>query len=211
MFFCIMFALIWLPLTIFYPTRVIGKKNYPKKQGAVIVCNHLSNLDPILLNIKLVKKIRFLAKAELFKNKFSAWFFTHIGAFPVERGKADIKAIKHGLKVLKENHELGVFPEGTRNKGDETQLGQMHEGAIMFASRANVPIVPVLIYKRPKFLRFNKIIVGEPFKVIGENPTKLTEEETAQNLQELTNRLNALRATLDAKYKKKKKLDKKSV
>ena len=206
MLFIIMFILVWLPITLFYPTKVIGKKNMPKKKGAVVVCNHLSNLDPILLNIKLVKKIRFLGKAELFKSKFGAWFYRGLGAIPVNRGTADINAIKQGLKVLKEDKLLGVFPEGTRNKTEnESQMGEVHEGAIMFASRAGVPIVPIVIYKRPKFLRRNIIAVGEPFMVQGEKPNKLTPEETSAALEEMTNRINALRAKLDEKYNKKSK------
>lgn len=206
MFFCLMFILLWLPVTIFYPTKVMGKKNFPKKKGAVVVCNHLSNLDPILINIKLVKKIRFLAKMELFKTKCSSWFYRHLGAIPVSRGSADINAIKSGLKVLKENKLLGVFPEGTRNKTtNEEQMGEVHKGAIMFASRAGVPIIPMLIYKKPKFLRRNILIVGEPFYVQGKNPSRLTEEETQYAVTEMTNRINNLREQLDLKYNKNKK------
>lgn len=209
MLFVIMFILVWLPITIFYPTKVIGKKNFVKKQGAVVVCNHLSNLDPILLNIKLVKKIRFLGKAELFKSKFGSWFYRGLGAIPVNRGTADINAIKQGLKVLKDNKPLGIFPEGTRNKGeDETKMGEIHEGAIMFASRAGVPIIPIIIYKRPKFLRRNVIAVGTPFMVSGENPNKLTAEETQRAVEEMKTKMNELRETLDTKYNKKNKKQK---
>lgn len=206
MLFVIMFIIAWLPITLFYPTKVFGKKNLVKKQGAVVVCNHLSNLDPILLNIKLVKKIRFLGKAELFKSKIGAWFYKGLGAIPVNRGTADINAIKQGLKVLKENKILGVFPEGTRNKtDDETKMGKIHEGAIMFASRAGVPIIPIIIYKRPKFLKRNIIAVGKPFMVNGENPNKLTPEETKIAVDEMTNKMNELRKMLDDKYNKKRK------
>ena len=70
MLFVILFALCWLPVRIFYPTKVIGKKNMLKKQGFVFACNHYSNMDPIIINIQLNTKMRFLAKKELFKNKF---------------------------------------------------------------------------------------------------------------------------------------------
>ena len=85
MLFWFLFCLAWLPLRICFPTRVFGKKNLPKKQGFVLTCNHYSNMDPMILDACLNKKIRFLAKKELFKNKFSSWFMKKIGAFPVDR------------------------------------------------------------------------------------------------------------------------------
>ena len=73
MFFAICFAIIWLPIRLLFPTKVIGKKNLPKKKGAVLTCNHYSNMDCIIIDVFLNKKVRFLAKKELFKNKFVSW------------------------------------------------------------------------------------------------------------------------------------------
>lgn len=205
MIYVILYILTWLPFLILFPVKVLGRKNLPKKQGAILVCNHYSMFDGIILNGKLVRKIRYLMKAELFKNKFMAWFYKKIlCCIPVNRGAADVSAIKSGLKTIKDGHLLGIFPEGTRNKdGDEAQTGALHGGAIMFASRSGAPIVPTLIYKRPKLFRPNIVIVGEPYYVTGENPNKLTEEEMQAAIIELENKMAELRNQLDLKYKKK--------
>lgn len=204
MLYVILFILVWLPFLIFFPVRIKGKNNLPKKQGAVFVCNHYSNLDPLLLNVKLAKKIRYMAKKELFKTKFSAWLYKKVfECVPVDRGVADISAIKSSLKILKENKILGIFPEGTRNKTGQDEMTEIHGGAIMIASRAGVPIVPAIIYKRPKIFRLNTIVIGEPYFVKGENPNKLTEEEMQSAVAELAQKMADLRAGQDAKKQKK--------
>ncbi len=203
MIFAICFAIIFLPLTIFFPISVKGRKNLPKKQGYVLTCNHYSNLDPVMIDIKLVKKIRFLAKKELFKNKTAGFFLKKFGAFPVDRGTSDIKAFKFALETLKNKKTLGIFPEGTRNKTNSEEMQEAKSGAIVFASKAGVPIVPAALSRPIKFLRFTKLIVGEPYYVVGENPAKLTKEEIEENVKILTEKTNQLREDYLNRKKKK--------
>lgn len=200
--FWILWVLAWLPITVFFPTRVVGRKNFVKG-GAVLVCNHFSNIDAPLLDIKLHRRLIFLAKAELFKTKVRAWFFGHVlGAISVDRSRADVRAIKAGLNVCKQGKKLGVFPEGTRNKkADRAEIGEIHDGAIMLASRAGVPIIPMVLLKRPRLFRFNKLVIGRPFMVSGENPNRPTQEETEAAKQQLREVLDGLIA---ANTKKKK-------
>ena len=210
MFFWICFALSFLPLILIVPTKVVGRKKLPKKQGYIIVCNHYSNFDAPLLDIQLRKRLRFLAKKELFKNKFSAFFLKQYGGVAVDREKGDLSAIKNSLKILKQNKPLVIFPEGTRNKNsEEGSLGHLHSGAVVIASMAKVPIVPIVILKRPKAFRKNTIIIGEPFYAENETKTKLTKEEidalTEQVGQKLTNLRNDYLASLKQKHKNKQK------
>ncbi|MBQ9790692.1 MAG: 1-acyl-sn-glycerol-3-phosphate acyltransferase [Clostridia bacterium] len=193
MIFVICFAIMFLPLTILFPMRVKGKKNLPKKQGYVLTCNHYSNMDPVMLDVKLVKKLRFLAKKELFKNKFVGFFLKKFGAHPVDRGASDIKAFKFALETLKNKKPLGIFPEGTRNKTESEEMQEIKSGAIVFASKAGVPIVPAALSRPIKFLRFSTLIIGEPFFVKGENPSRLTKEEIEENVKILTQKTNELR------------------
>ena len=204
MVFWFLFCLVWVPIRLFYPLKVIGKKNLPKNQGYIFACNHFSNLDPIIINIQLNKKIRYLAKKELFKNKFMAWIMKQLGSFPVDRDKTEVSTVKFALNTLKNGEVLGVFPEGTRNKSGTNALQEIKSGTIVFAGKADVPIVPVMFYRKSSFLKRNYLLIGEPFKVEAENSKKLTEEETEKNKQRLIEEMNKLVKDFEEKKRERK-------
>ena len=205
MLFGICYSLVWLFAFLFYPTKVIGKKNLPKKKGYILACNHYSNLDPMLLDVKLHKKIRFLAKKELFKKKFGSYFFKKAGVIPVDRENPGISSFKQVISVLNKNKIVGIFPEGTRNKNKEDDnLQNVKTGIITFASRAGVQIVPSIIYKRFKIWHKNYIVIGAPLDLVAEDTKRLTKEELELNINRLTDAMNQLRKDMDDKFKTKK-------
>lgn len=194
MIFAISYFFAWIYIKLFYPTKVIGKKNLPKNQGYVLTCNHYSNLDVVVIGVSLGKKIRYLAKKELFKNKFVGWYLKKLGAYPVDRENADIGAFKFAINTLKNNKILGIFPEGTRNKGaDDASLQDLKTGAITFASKTGTQIVPMMLYRRARFWRKNYLVIGEPIDIVAENPRKLTHEETDKNAENLKQTMIKLR------------------
>ena len=93
----------------------------------------------------------------------------------------------------------------------QLKLMQLKNGAIVFASKGESQIVPVVIYKKPKVFRRNYILIGEPIDVIGEDKRRLTREEQELNVQNLVRAMSQLREDIDAKLaqKKKKKMEKK--
>ena len=145
-------------LYVFYKIEIRDIENLPAGPF-VLASNHISNWDPVFLYKKLKnKKIRFMAKKELFSNKALAWAIKKFGAFPVDREANDIKAVKTGLSVLKNGEVLGIFPQGTRC--DEINPNEVKPGYIVFADRCNVPIVPVSITKTKKIrTHFTYIII----------------------------------------------------
>ncbi len=168
-------------LRIMHPViRIEGLENLPT-EPAVICCNHSGILDPawVLAWAKLPKLARTMAKKEIFCNRFLVWFFTKVGAFPVDRGTADIGAIKNAMQTLKNGRSLLIFPEGTRiRKGKKSQP---HSGAVLIASRMQVPIVPVyLSTKRPLFAPVT-LKFGKPF-----SPNFVGSKPTGEELQEQT-------------------------
>ena len=203
MFFWICFVLAFLPLVLIFPVKLIGRKNLKKQKGAVLAINHYSNLDAVLLDIKLKRKIYFLAKSELFEKKSSAFFLKKFGAIKINRGQADPTAIKESLRVLKKGKILGIFPEGTRNKTDSDSLQEVHNGAVIIAARAGVPIIPAIIYRRPRAFKKNIIAIGEPFMVESQIPKKPTPEEIEASVNKLVNQMEGLRSKLDLKLNKK--------
>lgn len=152
--------LLFIPFSIMFPCRIIGKKRIPKGR-CIIICNHRSNIDYIYLWNKIWRKQYVLAKKELFKGKLVSWFFTKMGGIPVDRESIDLSVIKNSLTALKKDKILTIFPEATRNKTSQDLL-EFKAGASVFSIKANAPIVPIYIQKRPHFLGFNRIVVGEP-------------------------------------------------
>ena len=132
-----------------YNYHVIGREKVPDG-GCVLVANHTQWADPVLVGTALGNQYPLvaMAKKELFQIKLLGPLISALGAFPVDRGTADIGAIKTSLKAVKEGKKLLIFPEGgTKHKaGDEAKVG-----AAMIAARTGAPIVPIYISENKKF------------------------------------------------------------
>jgi len=137
-----------------YVVKVQGLEKLPKGNGYIVCGNHIKAVDPILIGINLPDKINFMTKNELFSNKLLAFLLKKLGAFPVKRGQADLKSIKTSLKLLQEGKNIGIFPEGTRNK---TGALIAEPGIAMLAIKSKRPIVPITINSDYKM--FNKTII----------------------------------------------------
>lgn len=151
---------IYIWLKIYYRAEIIGVENVPK-EGPLIFCgNHRSYLDPPLLVATAKRDMKFLAKEELYKNKFLAFLGWAFEAIPVKRDEKDISAIKTSLKDLKEGKCIALFPEGTRNgleKGEKVK-----DGVAFFALRSGAKIVPCGIKGGTKEHRKVTITYGKP-------------------------------------------------
>ncbi len=166
MIFYILIAILFIPLSIIFPIKKIGKSNLKtlkkNKQNYIISCNHMSNMDPVMMDITFGKKFRFLAKKELFKNKFLTWFFRGLGAVPVDRTRADTRAVKEIFALLKKNKKVCIFPQGTRAKTIKIEGETAKEGVAMFSIRTNTPVVPMMYSRKIKAFRRVKLYIGEP-------------------------------------------------
>lgn len=191
--YCFFWILFWPFIRLLFPVKIVGKENLKKvdKKSAILICNHLSNADPVLIASYIRRKISFLAKREIFKNKLAGWFFRSIGIIPIDRENIDIKAIKSALTVLKNDGVLGIFPEGTRNKKDE-ELKEIKNGCCMFAIKAKVPVVPIIIQKRAQIFRKTKITIGEPFELSEFYGSKLSTEVLNEAGQIVVDKLKVL-------------------
>lgn len=128
---------------IIFGLRIKGQENIPAEGGFILVGNHLHNLDPVFMLTSSTRPVFYMAKQELFK----PWGLRHLirwaGAFPVNRGKMDRSAIKHGQRVLQEGIGLGIYPEGTRSLS--RKIVRVLPGAGLFATGGDYLIVPCAI------------------------------------------------------------------
>lgn len=130
---------------------VQGLENFPLDGPVVIACNHVTNFDVFPMQLCLPRPIFYMAKAELFKFPLMDVALRDLGAFPVYRGEKDQWAMVHARKVLDNGQTLGMFPEGTRNKG--RGLGLAKTGTARMAIDAKCPIVPMVLTGTDQFFK----------------------------------------------------------
>lgn len=166
-------------LALVFRIKTCGRENVIDG-GAVVAANHRSNWDALLVAATCPRSLTFMGKKELFNNKLIGFFLKKLGAFPVNRGRGDIGAVKTALTILKNDKLMIMFPEGTRvKKGEKSEA---KPGVVMIASHARVPIIPVNI--SGGFRLWSKITVtyGSPIYLDEYYEDKLTIEK----MQELT-------------------------
>lgn len=147
-----------------YRLEVHGRENIPQDSERLIICgNHKSNLDPVAISAIFERQIFWMAKKELFNNKFFGGFLTKLGAFPIDRQGNDLAAIKKSLKILKNEDVLGIFPEGTRVK--EADYTRIKSGIALIAQKTNSRVLPVYIEGDYKPFRKTRIYFREPVKI----------------------------------------------
>lgn len=126
---------------ILYKMEYEGMENIRQGGGYMVCSNHRTNMDPLFIAQKLKPQLFFMAKQELFQNKFSGLIIKGLGAFPVERGKGDNGAIDFAVDTLKSGKVLAMFPEGTRSKDGIPQRPK--SGAALVAMQTHADILPV--------------------------------------------------------------------
>ena len=147
----LLIALLRLMFRLIMKMEVQGLENFPLDGPVVIACNHVTNFDVFPMQFSLPRPIFFMAKAELFKFPLMDVALRNLGAFPVYRGEKDQWAMKHAAKVLMNGQTLGMFPEGTRNKG--RGLGVAKTGTARMAIDNACPIVPMVVVGTDGFFK----------------------------------------------------------
>lgn len=138
----------------------VHKERVPK-EGAYIICaNHINMLDALAVVCSNKRKVRFVCKHSMFKNKWFAWALKSADTIPIDRDKNDIEAMKRIIKGLKNGDLLGIFPEGTR-KGMEKNI-KAKNGAAFFALKGGVKVIPLGIQGSFKPFTKVRLVYGEP-------------------------------------------------
>ena len=165
-------AVIWPFFTLFRPLRVVGRENIP--DGAAVLCpNHTTLGDPFYVVFAFGRKypMRAMAKIQIMRVPVIGWILGKAGVFGVDRGRADMKAVKTALKFLKDGNKLLMFPEGTRvHEGEDVTA---KTGAAMFATRTGAPLLPIYIQRKKKLFARNVVVIGQPYhpEYAGRKPT----------------------------------------
>lgn len=164
-----------LPIVrIFYPFKMVGESKVPNG-ACVYVCNHYRMIDPMYLLPTTKEGIHFIAKKEASTIPVLGFFTKKVKTIFVNRDGNDVRAIIDAQKCLKNGDKIAIYPEGKRNKTSEIFL-PFNSGSALIAIRAKAPIIPVVLYKKARFLRRNIVLVGAPLVLDEYYDAKLTED-----------------------------------
>ena len=122
--------------------RASGRRHIPESGAALLVSNHLSHLDVLVLGTLLPRPLNFVARSTLFFPPLG-WIIRSLGAFPIQREGMGASGLKETLRRLRSGGIVTLFPEGTRSPDGE--LGPLKQGIAVLAARARVPIIPAAV------------------------------------------------------------------
>jgi len=190
----ILWLITWPFVNLVYPRRTVGREHVPGPGAALICANHSSMIDPFLIaySVGIKCQIHYMGKAELFRIPVISSLLRAAGIFPVDRQGGGAMAIKGAMKFLKDGEKVGIFPEGTRIHSEEES--EAKTGAVRLAARMGVPIVPVYLPRKKRILRFNRVVIGEPYLV--ELDKKPEPEDVERAAEELMEKIRALGGSL---------------
>ena len=170
---------------------VLGGGHVPPQGAYIVAPSHRSVFDIPFAALVTDRKLRFLAKDQLFATKPGKKLFEALGAIEVERGSADRGALRALERALRDGEPVVVFPEGTRREGP--QIAQLFDGAGFLAVKLGVPVVPVGIAGAEAGHNLSggwrrhpvAVVVGEPIE-----PPALEGRARRRAAMELTTRLH---------------------
>jgi 1-acyl-sn-glycerol-3-phosphate acyltransferase len=169
----------------FLRARAIGTENVPGKGAVILAPNHFSFMDHFLMGCFLRRKVRFMAKSQLFKRPMQ-FIYSHGGVFPVRRGARDEETFITARAILERGGAITMYCEGGRSRTGKIS-DTAKRGIGRLALEAGVPVVPIAIFgsariRNWKRLQFPKVTVqyGEPIRWEPiEHPTRAQQQAVA--------------------------------
>ncbi len=157
-------AIVISVIRLYTRMTINGREHIPKTGPFVLAPVHRSYPDTPIAGCVTRRRLRFMGKDTMWRNRQFGWMLSALGAFPVTRGTADREALRRAIQVLEAGDPLVLFPEGERKQGPTVQ--PLFDGAVYIAIKAGVPIVPVgiggserVMPKKAKFVFPRKVHV----------------------------------------------------
>ena len=162
---------------VIFQHEVIHRERLIEEGPALIVCNHVSYLDPPMVGISFRKEIWFLARKSLFRG-FGAWLYPRLNVIPVDQDQPDMTGLKNIIRLLQRGERVLLFPEGSRSWDGTPQKGEPGVGLVI--AKTGVPVQPLRIFGAHEAMPRGATLPrpGKIRVVVGE-PVVFTEEERA--------------------------------
>ena len=188
-------AIVWI---LRMKVHTTGMEKVPTDSRFLLVCNHLSLLDPVIVAAAVKRyEIAFMAKKELSGNGLFKRFLLCIHTIFVSRHNSDMEAMRTSMRALRSGEVLGIFPEGTRyHRG---LMEEQEAGAAMIALRSGVPMIPMYISRKLALFRPVDCVVGEPIPMDDLREKGINKETCRELMERITLEYRDLAAEAAAK------------
>ena len=196
-------AIIGFVSRLLWGARIEGVEHLPRSGPFILVANHCSNLDPLMMGWasghQIGRVVHFMAKIEMRSWPVIGWLATQSGVYFVRRGERDRAAQQFSLDALADGRPIAMFPEGTRSRTGHLREGK--PGAALIAMRSGAPIVPAAVsgthrifpgrsrWPRPTRVR---IQIGEPFSLPHQPSGRLDREALAAGTERIMSAIEQL-------------------
>jgi 1-acyl-sn-glycerol-3-phosphate acyltransferase len=197
-------AICRLTTTFAFDLKAYGVANVPRSGGVLIVSNHQSYLDPMILGVPIPRPVSFLSKSELFEGqtaagRFFASLIRNLNAYPVRQGEGDVGAVRETIRRLQEGHVLTMFPEGGRSPSEEIEPMQGGVGLIARRAGPMVKVVPAALHGTfGAWSRYRKLPRPWPIRVKYGPPMELSHQKAAEIVKAIEAEIRRLYAELRA-------------
>ena len=199
-FQCLLWAIAYLLCKLLWRTRWIGTFDLPPDQGAVIVCNHRSSVDPFFIQTATGRKIHWMVAREFCEHPAFGWFLSACEVIPVGRGGADTAALKSAMRIVAAGGLVGMLPEGRINMTPALLL-PARPGAALVALKSAPRFVPCYIrgapYRRHAWSPFLmsasvEVRIGQPISLEEFQKTESRPNDVPAALQKMLKAIAAL-------------------
>lgn len=196
-------AIIGFVSRLLWGARIEGVEHLPRTGPFILVANHCSNLDPLMMGWasghQIGRVVHFMAKAEMRGWPVIGWLATQAGVYFVRRGERDRAAQQFSLEALADGRPIAIFPEGTRSRTGRLREGK--PGAALIAMRSGAPLVPAgvsgthrILEAGRRFPRRSRVRIrfGEPFSLPYQPTGRLDREALAEGTERIMAAIEAL-------------------
>jgi 1-acyl-sn-glycerol-3-phosphate acyltransferase len=175
---------------IYHHLTVATPCTLPRRGPAILVCNHISALDPVLIQAASPRLIRWMMAGEYYSQPSLRWLLDLVGTIPVERTGRDLAATRAALRALEMGYVLGVFPEGKIETSQE--LLPFQNGLVLLGAKSQAPICPAYIDGSQRYLDMlpaylrpqrSTLTFGQPIKLNREDASRQRIDEAGSKLQ----------------------------
>ena len=167
------------------PVKYHGAELVNGEAPFIVIGNHQCWIDPVVMAVAVKRRqISILGKAELGAGGKLTKILHNMHVVLVNRHSTDMEAMRACMKVVREGHILGIFPEGTRHhKG---LMEELESGVAMIALRSGVPLIPMLIPQKMRFFRRNDCYIGQPIEMADLREKGINKETCRELLERIT-------------------------
>jgi 1-acyl-sn-glycerol-3-phosphate acyltransferase len=188
---------------LLWKARIEGVEHLPRTGPFIVVSNHCSNLDPLMMGWatgnQIGRVVHFMAKIEMRRWPIIGWLATQSGVYFVRRGEGDRAAQRFSLQALAAGKPIAIFPEGTRSRDGRLRAGK--PGAALIAMRSGAPVVPAgvrgtqhIFPGRSHWPRPTRVVIrfGEPFRFEAVPAGRLDRDTLATGTERIMAAIEAL-------------------